>query len=292
MKMLIVLFIMLSGSLAGFAADMQPYTVYLKPGKKIINLKDKTEWFIPKGIYAKVLELDPKRRDQFYVYNNAGVAQYITDADGLVEIAEDIRLLPNLDAEKTYPPKSVFKSENKTALFDSQFSLHFDSLGLSSLNEIYSDEISSVMANRYEARTLYVSELPFQFGALLNYQSAYWKNDVEQVKISILSFGPIFQYDVLRDDELRIKALMSAETAPIYSGISANYEDKYSALLFDFGLESEWETPVGTLSLGGHYRHHELKLQKTSRQNIQLPPKEYGLNSFGATIGYKFEWSL
>lgn len=292
MKKVTTLALMFFFSLPGLAADLKPYTVYLKAGKRIISLKDKSESYIPEGIYAKVLELDPKRRDQFYVYNNAGVAQYITDADGLVEIEEDIRLLPNVNAEKTYPPKSVFKSENKTAQFDSQFSVHFDSLGLSSLNEIYSDEISSVMANRYEARTLYVSELPFQFGATLNYQSAYWKNDIEQVKISILSFGPLFQYDILRDNELRIKALMSAETAPVYSGISANYEDKYSALLFDFGLESEWDTPVGTVSLGGHYRHHELKLQKTSRQNIQLPPKEYGLNSFGATIGYKFEWSL
>lgn len=291
MKMAILLVgIILSLSLQ--AAELAPYTVYLKQGKRLINLNDKSESILPKGIYAKVLELDPKRRDQFYVYDKSGKAIYITDAEGLVEIAEDIRLLPNVDAEKIYPPKSVFKTENKTALFDSQFSIHFDSLGLSSLNEIYNDEISSVLSNRYEARTLYASDLSFNFGVCLNYQSAYWKNDVEEVKISILSFGPIFQYNIVRDDDLKIKALMSAETAPIYSGTTSNYTDKYSAILFDFGLESEWETPVGIVSLGGHYRHHELKLQKTTRQNIQLPPKEYGLNSFGATIGYKVEWNL
>lgn len=289
-KVLLWLFAVFAFQLS--AAELTPYTVYFKPGKRLVSLKDKSESFLSKGIYVKVLELDPKRRDQFYVYDNSGKALYLTDADGLVEIAEDIRLLPNLNAEKTYPPKSVFKTESKKAVFDSQFSVHFDSLGLSSLNEIYNDEIRSVMSNRYEARTLYISELPFNFGLTLNYQSAYWKNDVEQVKISILSFGPIFQYNILNDDELKIKGLFSAETAPVYSGISAGYTDKYSALLFDIGIESEWTTPIGILSLGGHYRHHELKLQKTSRETIELPPKEYGLNSFGATVGYKIEWSL
>lgn len=274
------------------AAELSPYTVYLKPGKRLFSIKDKSESVLTKGIYAKVLELDTKRRDQFYIYDKSGKVAYLTDAEGLVEIAEDTRLLPNLDAEKIYSPKSVFRAENKKALFDTQFSVHFDSLGLSSLNEIYNDQISSVISNRYEVRTLYVSDMPFNFGLCLNYQSAYWKNDVEEVKISILSFGPIFQYNILRDEDMKIKALMSAETAPIYSGITANYTDNYSALLFDMGLESEWKTPIGILSLGGHYRHHELKLQKTTRQNIQLPPKEYSLNSFGATVGYKFEWSL
>lgn len=274
------------------SAELKPYTVFLKAGKKLIDIKDHSESVLTKGIYARVLELDPTRRDQFYVYDKSGKARYLTDAQDLVEVAEDVRLLPDINAEKLYPPKSVFRTENKFARFDSQLSLHIDSLSLTSLNEIYSDEISSVMTNRYELRTLYLSELPFHIGLTMNYQSAYWKNDIEKVKISILSFGPIFQYNVLQDDELKIKALMSAETAPIYSGLSANNTDKYSALLFDAGLESEWQTPIGILSLGGHYRHHTLKLKSTTRDSLLLPPKEYGLNSFGATIGYKIEWSL
>lgn len=290
MKILSLILLLVSFSV--FAADPVPYTVFFKTGKKLIRLDNKKEYYVPKGIYAKVLELDPKRRDQFYVYDSSGKAVYITDAEDLVEIAEDVRLLPNVDATKMYPPKSVFRAENKTANFDSQFSVHFDNLGLRSLNEIYADDIDSVLSTRYEARTVYLSDLPFHFGLSLNYQSAYWKNDIEEVKISILSFGPIFQYNIVNDDDIKVKALMSAETAPIYTGISANNKDYFSALLFDVGLESEWETPLGIFSLGGHFRHHELKLRKTTRENISLPPKEYGLNSFGATIGYKYEWSL
>lgn len=290
MKIFSLFFLLFSFSV--FAADPVPYTVYFRAGKRLIRLADKTEYFVPKGMYVKVLELDPKRRDQFYVYDKSGKAVYITDATDLIEVAEDVRLLPSLDAEKIYPPKSVFRAENKTANFDSQFSVHFDNLGLQSLNEIYADDINSVLSTRYEARTIYLSDSSFHFGLSLNYQSAYWKNDIEEVKISILSFGPIFQYNIVHDDDLKVKALMSAETAPIYTGITAKNKDDFSALLFDVGLESEWETPVGFFSLGGHFRHHELKLRNTTRININLPPKEYSLNSIGATIGYKYEWSL
>lgn len=278
-----------------WAEEKTPYTVYLKEGKRLIRLKDNTESILSKSIYAKVLELDVKRRDQFYVYDKTGKAIYLTDAYGMVEIADDIRLLPSLDAQKIYPPKSVFKAENKMANFDTQFSVHLDNLNLGTLNGIYSEEIQNVFSPRYEIRTLYAPAWPFHFGLNLNYQSSYWKNDSEEVKLSILSFGPVFQYNIIQDDEIKIKGLMGAETALIYSGTTDKYKDDYSALLLDLGIESEWRTTIGIVSLGAHYRHHELKLKKTSRDSTQFPSTGYSfysLNSWGASIGYTYEWGL
>jgi hypothetical protein len=275
-----------------FAEDLKPYTVYLRPGKILTTIKDHKEVTLSKGIYAKVLELNPKRRDQFYVYDKDGKAKYLTDAEGLVEIAEDVRILPGVDAEKVYPPQSVFKTENKIAKFDTQLNLHFDNLGLSALNDVYSDEIKNVLSTRYEIRTLYVSEFPIHFGFSLNYQSAYWKNDVEDVKISILSFGPHFLYNFYQNENFIINATLGAETAPIYQGTTATYTDKYSATLFDLGVESEWKTSLGILSLGSHIRHHEITLTSSNRPNLTLTPKELSLNSIGVMVGYKIEWNL
>jgi hypothetical protein len=292
---IIFFFFLLFLSTVLWAEVVTPYTVYLKEGKRLINLKDNTESILSKGIYAKVLELDVKSRNQFYVYDKTGKAIYLTDAYGMVEIADDIRLLPSLDAQKIYPPKSVFKAENKTASFDTQLSVHLDNLNLGTLNGIYSEEIQNVFSPRYEIRTLYAPELSFHFGLNLNYQSSYWKNDSEEVKLSILSFGPVFQYNIIHDDDIKIKGLMGAETALIYSGTTDKYKDDYSALLFDLGIESEWTTTIGPVSIGAHYRHHELKLKKTSRDSTQFPSTGYSfysLNSWGASIGYKFEWGL
>ena len=134
--------------------------------------------------------------------------------------------------------------------------------------------------------------MPIQFGLSLNYQSAYWKNDIENVKISILSFGPHFQYNFYNNENFKANALVGAEAAPIYEGLSASYKDEYSAMLFDMGVETEWISPVGVVSIGSHFRHHDLTLTKSNRSNLQLTPKEFSLNSLGLMIGYKIEWNL
>jgi hypothetical protein len=134
--------------------------------------------------------------------------------------------------------------------------------------------------------------LPVQFGLALNYQSAYWKNDFEEVRISILSFGPHFQYNFYRNEGLIFNALLGAEVAPIYKGTTATYTDKYSAALFDLGVESEWDSVIGKWSLGSHFRHHEISLDHTTRPNSAITPKEFSLNSLGIMLGYKIEWEL
>lgn len=275
-----------------FAVELKPYTVYLKEGTVLVKLKDKSEVKIEKGFYAKVLELNPQRRNRFYVYDQQGVPLYETTAEGIVEIADDIRLLPNVDAEQVYSPKSVFKTTDKVARFDSQLSLHFDDLQLTPFNDIYNDQTSSVLAARYEVRTLYLSDIPFKFGFGLNYQSAYWKNDSEEVKLSILSVGPHFKYNFYKMGRFNAHAILGAELALIYQGVTDNFKDKYSAQLYDLGVESEWLSPLGLVTFGTHYRHHQVALSESNRTNLELPPKEFAVKSLGIMLGYKIEWEL
>ncbi|MDO9183501.1 MAG: hypothetical protein Q7U04_13890 [Bacteriovorax sp.] len=274
------------------AQEQVPYTVYLKAGAILTKITDKSEMILSKGIYAKVLEINAKRKEVFNVYDKNNIAQYLVSAVGIVEIAEDAKILPSLDPLKEYPAKSSFKAINKLAQFDSQLSLHFDSLQVSELNNIYNDQTSSVLSSRYELRTLYVSNLPIEFGFVLNYQSAYWKNDIEEVKLSILTFGPQFKYNFFVNEDLNFHALMSSEVAPIYQGSTALYNDKYSAIILDFGIESEWATSLGKFEIGGHLRHHKVSLTKSNRENLELLPKELSLNSLGVMIGYKMDWDL
>lgn len=273
-------------------AELVPYTVYLKKGTILKSLKDKKYYTLNEGKYVKVKELNPKRRDLFYVYDNNGLAVYETDSDGIVEIAQDIQLLPTINAEKVYPPKSAFKAADRTALFESQFSLNVETMDLKAFNDIYSDNISYVIANRFEARTLYVSELPFQFGFNINYQTAYWKNDYEEIKLSILSLGPQVKYKIFEQEKYNAHALMSVELAPFYHGATDRFSDKYKAQLYDLGIESEWQTVLGRIALGGHFRHHQVALSESDRLNIEEKPEEFTVNSLGFNVGYKLDWEL
>lgn len=274
------------------AYELKPYTVYLKPGTVLTTISDNSEVILSKGIYTKVLELSKTRRDNFYVYDKNGVAKYIVNSLNIVEIAKDVSLLLDINAEKIYPEKSIFKTENKSAVYQTQLNLHFENIQLSELNNIYSDQIQNVLSTRYELRTLYITNLFFDFGLSLNYQSAYWNNGVEQLKLSILSLGPHFRYHAYKNENFNLNVLIGGELAPIYQGQSAQYTDKYSAMLYDIGVESEWDTFVGKLSLGSHFRHHSIALTESTRPNLQATPSEFSLNSFGIMIGYKLEWEL
>jgi hypothetical protein len=274
------------------AEEAKPYLVFLKVGTALTNIKDKTQVTLSKGIYANVLAVNPDHKDIFNVYNKNGIAQYQVSAFAITEIEEDIRILPNLDATKIYPPKNNFNITNKFALFDSQLSLHYDSLNVKALNNIYKDESSRILSTRYEARTLYVSEFPVEFGIGFNYQSAYWENNREKIRLSILTFGPVFKYKFYEKNNLNFHILLSAEMAPIYVGNSDLYTDKYSAAIIDLGIESHWPSRFGIFSLGSHFRHHNLTLNESDRPNLEITPKEFSLSSLGIMAGYKIEWDL
>ena len=291
MKFITLLLIVLI-SLSLSAEELKPYSAYIKAGAVLTKLADQSLLILSEGLYVKVLEINPKKRDQFIVYDKSGVAKYQVGALDLVEVAEDYKILPVYEAKKVYPPKSDFKTENKFAKLDSQFNFHVDSLSLSSLNNIYNDQISSVISPRYEIRTLYVSNLPLEIGFNLNYQSTYWKNDIEEVKLSILSLGPQFKYNFNEFKNFKLAGLFGAEIAPIYQGISGAFKDQYSATLYDLGVESEWNYSFGIFTLGSHYRLHRLALSETNRINNEFLPKEYTISSFGIMFGYKIEWEL
>ena len=210
----------------------------------------------------------------------------------LLAMDPDLNILPGINAEKIYPPKSTFKNQNPYARFDSQVSLHFDFIQVSNLNAIYKDQASTVPSARYEVRTLYTTDLPIEFGFSLNYQSAYLINNSENIKLSILSMGPLFKYKCYSEDDVDIHFLVGAEISPLYQDISSQYTDSYSAVIFDLGLESEWNGPLGTIQFGSHLRHHNIALSNTNRPNVDLAPQEFSLNSLGIMIGYKIIWDL
>lgn len=274
------------------AEELKPYRVYLKPGTILTGLKDKKDYRITRGIYANVLETNPRRRDHFIVYDKVGKPAYETTALGIVEIAKDIAILPDVDAEVIYPAPSVFKTNNKNAFFDTQFNLHLENINPTVFNTLYGTELSSAMGNRFEVRTLYNSELPVNFGLTFSYQTASWSDENGDLKLSAISFGPHIQHYVYERDKMAISLHLGAEYSPNYKTVSGENTDKYNAMLIDLGAESLWATRFGKWSLGLHLRRHDLSLTSSSRTNIQPVPEDLTFTSVGAMLGYKYEWDL
>lgn len=275
-----------------FAVELKPYKVFLKPGTVLTSLKDKSDFRITRGIYVFVLETNPLKRDHFIVYDKAGKATYETTALGIVEIEKDVAILPDVDAEIIYPAPSVFRSNNKNAFFDTQFNVHLDNIGAASFNSLYGTEFSSTMGNRFEVRTLYTSELPVNFGVSFNYQTASWANEDSDLKLSALSFGPHIQHYIYEKEDVAVSILLGAEYSPNYQTKSAEFTDKYHAVMLDLGAEILWGTSFGKWSVGVHFRRHDLSLTSTTRTDFNPLPEDITVNSIGAMLGYKYEWDL
>lgn len=275
------------------AEETKPYIVYLKPGTVLTRLSDKKNLSIENGMYARVLETNYKKRDLFHVYDSNGIAQYETMAKFIVEVEDDYALLPKQKADVIYPAPSTLKITDKTRTLNSQFNIHMDNLQTSDFNSIYSDGLASVTAPRFELRTMYERpDLPFGIGGSVNYQTTSWKNDVDLIRLSVLSFGPTFLYDFYEDDDVRVTGLLGAEFAPVYQTSSGNSKEEYKAMLYDVGVEGTWRTDYGFWAIGSHYRMHTLSLESTNRAGTNPEQGRLSIKSLGIMVGYKHDWSL
>jgi hypothetical protein len=280
-----------------FAQEQAPYRVYLKPGSVIESVKTKSFHKTDRGIYVFVTAIK-NNRSHFYVYDKNKKPVYVADANSIIEFEKDIQLLPNVDAETTYPAPSVMHAHNKYAFFDTQFNFHLDNMQSSKNYELPYALPTGIIAKRFELRTLYTSELPVNFGFTMNYQTATWEvENIETVNatLSILSFGPQIQRYVYEEDNMAISILLGGEYAPIYSVSTGELKDKYTGVLFNVGAEFLWKTDLGKWSLGAHYRRHDLTLQSSPMfqlEGIQTVPENIVINSIGGMLGYKYEWDL
>ncbi len=287
----LLLFFLTTTSL--IAAEQKPYRVYLKPGIILTKISDKKEVRTTKGIYANVLETSPTRREHFIVYDKTGKPAYMTNAENITDIANEIQLLPNVDANITYPAPMSHQSDDKIAFLDTNFNMHLESYILSAFNTIYPAEATSVIAPRFEVRTMYNSDLPVNFGIGFNYQNVNFKTtDDDDINFTIFSFGPQIERVIYTKEILAVTVVGGGEFAPIYKAVGNEFTEKYSALLFNIGVEGTWDTRFGKWSLGTHWRHHDLTLTETNRTDINPVPESISTNSIGIMAGYKYEWNL
>lgn len=270
----------------------EPYLVYLAPKSKLTSLGEHKDITTDKAMYVYVLEENPNNRKQFWVYNNKKEKKYITSAFNITELDPELRLLPTVDGNKIYRQKRILQTDDSEMIFETNINLHFEQVSTSELNSLYTAQPGSSSSIRYEVRTLFQTKLPLQFGINLNYQGISLGNTDEQIRLSLLSIGPGFRYKFLKNDQLALSFLGSAEFTPLARSTSSKNIDNFSAYSFDVGFEGELPSTFGTFTLGTHFRRYILNLNNTTRVDATLMQSEYNLSSLGLCLGYKFDWDL
>jgi hypothetical protein len=217
MKILFSLFFIFYSFLSQAKIYGEPYLAYIKPNARLTRISDNSIVKSRKGFYAKVYEINPENRSQFYIFDSSGEAKYIAEAKGLVEIIDDIQLLPGEKGNITYPPKSNFRSANFVVPLESEFTISFDQMNLAPLSNFIKTEISDINSPRFKINTLYKTEFPLNIGLNFNYQSTSWKDQVgTSSTLSIISTGPEIKYRLFNTDDYFLSAITSFEFSPLY----------------------------------------------------------------------------
>ncbi len=281
--------IFLNNSLAGESKKEQ---LYLKANSIIEDLKKGTPYRIEKGMLFWGKPLNAEDRSEYLIYNRDDVAKFKVSSQFVSYVEDDVRLLPNEKGDKVYPPIDYLgQTSNQYKLYNS-YNFYLDNMFTSALNQIYSDELESILSPRYSVNFLIKPNLPLYFGGQVNFQSLTWKNDIESVRLNILSFGPSFKYEILKESDVQIYLGSSFEYCPIYSASTENSKDKFSAYIYGIELSSDYKTSIGDITFSTSFRNHHLTIAKSNRTDLELTPNEFNLTSFGVSIGYKTEWDL
>jgi len=268
-------------------------TLYLKSESIIEEVAGTKVYKIKKGMLFYGKPVNPVDRKDFLIYDNLKKpSRFKVSSQFVSYIQDDIRLLPNEVGDKVYPPSDYLEQTSNHFLVYNSYNLYLDNLFTSALNQIYSDELESIIAPRYSFNFLVKPELPVYFGGQINFQSLNWKNDFENVRMNILSFGPSFKYQFLKEQDMQVFIGTNFEYCPVYSATTESTKDRFSAYIYGVELNSDFQTFFGTMTLSTSFRNHHLTLSKSSRTDLELTPNEFNLKSFGISIGYKTEWEL
>lgn len=270
--------------------NQTPFRVYIKPNAKLSDLTYSEILKTSKGIYAQVLEKDHVARSEFWVLDKKGEKRYIVSSKDIVEINENINLLPNELGSISYPQKNLVFDNDHEMNFESELSLHFDTLNLSPLQTVNDNQVQSILAPRYQLTTNYVSTLPINVGMKLSLQEAAWKNQNQVTgQLTILTYGPNLKLRMIEDEKYSATATFSYEYALTYQATSSIGTNTFSAYLWSFGIVNDFRTAIGTIQLGTDYRKHYIQLKNVNNNNSS---DEFSISSIGAYLGYKINWSL
>jgi hypothetical protein len=293
MKIIFIILLNLFFSLICFAKEERPYVVFIRDNALLTKVNSEENFRVKIGFYAKVLEIDPLRRDEFWVYNKRGQKTFIVRSKDINEINDDVTLLPVDQANVVYPPQERLKAPDLKLPFDTNLSYRLESLSFHDLNNIYPSATTSKVTTSFLLSTHYQSEFPIDVGGTLNYQSSTWQQDDSQyVKLNIITMGPDLRYRVYNGKDYKFYLTPSFEYAFVYQIDTEFNNEKYSSYIWSLGILNEFQTPLGPILLGLDYRKHQLTFEKSNRDITKINASEYKLDSIGVSLGYKINWEL
>lgn len=281
-------------SALSFAKDIdesKPVLKLIKAGAKIYSLDETEQFLLDETRYFYVTYDDPEKPTFVYLLSNDKKVIYKTAYKNLNDVDDVINIEPKFEAKNIYKKQTRFQSDDKDFQFNILPSISYESTDITSLSELYGSELSSANANRFSLSAVVPSSLGLDFGVAVNYQTLFWGNESEEVKLNSVNAGPFIQIPLKSWNNFKPVITLGAELSLSATGKSSLYEEDFSKTVWHLGLSDTFNSKIGPFVAEVFYRRQELILEKTTR-SFNNTSKEFNLSSIGFSLGYRWDYQL
>ena len=278
-------------SWASDSYDSEPVLKLIKAGAKIYSLDESEQFLLDETRYFYVTYDDPEKPTFVNLHSNDKKIIYKTAYKNLNDVDDVINIEPKFEAKNLYKKQTRFQSDDKTFHFNFLPSISYESTDISGLSELYGSELSTANANRFSLKAVVPSSLGIDFGLAMNYQTLYWENESEEVKLNSVNAGPYIQIPLKEWSHFKPVITLGAELSLSSSGKSGIYSEDFSKTVWHLGISDTFNSKIGPFVAEVFYRRQELILEKTTRPSTNNS-KEFNLSSIGFSFGYRWDYQL
>lgn len=271
--------------------EAEPVLKLVKAGAKIYSLDEKEQFLLDETRYFYVTYDDPEKPTFVNLLSKDKKIIYKTAYKNLNDVDDVINIEPKFEAKNVYKKQTRFQSDDKTFQFNLLPSISYESTDISGLSDLYGSELSTANANRFSVKAVVPSTLGVDFGLAINYQTLFWENESEEVKLNSVNAGPYIQIPLKEWAHFKPVITLGAELSLSATGKSGLYSEDFSKTVWHLGLSDTFNSKIGPFVAEVFYRRQELILEKTTR-SFNNTSKEFNLTSIGFSLGYRWDYHL
>lgn len=270
----------------------KPFTAQLKAGSILRNLKTGKAFRLEKPLVVKA-QSTVLGGSQVFIFDKEGKKRYETKAYNAVNIEHVVQMNPDIDPLVTYTDTPRYGAIDRETNFSHFFTYHLEAIRTEYYSTIFRGSRQS--ANAYQLQTksyFFKKDFPVQMGINLSGQIGYWEDPtLGTVTWSGLFFGPSIMRSFWKNQDNQWNMHLSAFRSIIHESQKTPDRHKYSTSGLQMEIEKEMGTSYGPFIVGLSYRWTRSSIKSSSEFLFNQSLKGQ-VTSFGAHIGYRFDWML
>jgi hypothetical protein len=226
--------------------------------------------------------------DWSFVLNQKKQKKYMVQQANLKSLSNDLFLHPQVDVSKNYREIVAPIHLDEGLLLQHYMDVSYQFSHASYFSELHTESESSAQGVRYQYKNFIQWDFPLLLGPAISFDSGNWATNNSYSSTYV---GAYLKHHLLQKRDHFYSALLGIKKSLFFTLKDQNGSYKYSSNLFEFSLEREQETAIGTMTAGFFLSRSKNSLKSSTKTLVIIQDKRT-IDSFGLYIGYTFKHFL